>query len=96
MTNNRYWPYKVVEGDGSFSIEKPMLFKDVTMLPISEVNLVLGVNACIWNRRIKDIKPRCFQLLRYNRFLDANDLKWVAHGELLQYYPIFLSGLSGC
>jgi len=71
-----------------------MPFKGVLMLLTSEGVPVFEPNAFILNRRIvenvKDIRPTCFHLLRYYRFLDANCLKWDDHEEELQRYPIFL------
>ncbi|ATM00803.1 integrase [Aeromonas sp. CA23] len=85
---------KVVDDGGSFSVEKPMSFKGVLILLTSEGRPVFEPNAFILNRRIienlKDIKPTCFHLLRYYRFLDANHLRWDDHEEQLQRYPIFL------
>lgn len=84
----------VTDDDGSFCVEKPLTFKGVMMLLTSEGKPVFEPNAFILNRRIvegtKDIKPTCFHLLRYYRFLDANHLKWDDHEEQLQRYPIFL------
>jgi len=85
---------KVAGDGGSFSVEKPMSFKGVLVLLTSEGKPVFEPNAFILSRRIvegiKDIKPTCFHLLRYYRFLAANHLKWDDHEELLQRYPIFL------
>lgn len=85
---------KLAEDLGSFSVEKPMSFKGVQMLLTSEGTPVFEPNAFILSRRIvegiKDIKPTCFHLLRYFRFLDANHLRWDDHEEQLQRYPIFL------
>ncbi|NWC64116.1 site-specific integrase [Cedecea sp. P7760] len=85
---------KVADDGGSFSIERPMPFKGVFMLLTSEGVPVFEPNAFILHRRIvegvKDIKPTCFHLLRYYRFLDANSLKWDDHEEQLQRFPIFL------
>lgn len=85
---------RVAEDFGSFSVEKPMAFSGVQMLLTSEGKPVFEPNAFILSRRIvegiKDIKPTCFHLLRYFRFLDANHLRWDDHEEQLQRYPIFL------
>ena len=85
---------KVGDDGCSFSVEKPMSIKGVLMLLTSEGRPVFEPNAFILNRRIvegvKDIKPMCFHLLRYYRFLDANHFKWNDHEEQLQRYPIFL------
>ena len=85
---------KVAEDGSSFRVEKQMLFKGVLMLLTSEGKPVFEPNAFILNRRIvegiKDIKPTCFHLLRYYRFLNANHLKWDDHEDQLQRYPIFL------
>jgi len=82
------------EDGGSFSVDKPMSFKGVLMLFTSDGKPVFEPNAYILSRRIvegtKDVKPTCFHLLRYFRFLDANQLKWNDHEEQLQRYPIFL------
>lgn len=79
---------------GLFEIEKPMSFKGVLMLFTSEGRPVFEPNAYILSRRIvegaKDVKPTCFHLLRYYRYLSANNLKWDDHEERLQRYPIFL------
>jgi hypothetical protein len=78
----------------SFSVSKPMSFKGVLMLFISDGKPVFEPNAYILSRRIvegvKDIKPTCFHLLRYYRFLQANHLSWNDQNEELQRYPIFL------
>lgn len=85
---------EVAEDARSFSVKRPMSFKGVMMLLTSEGKPVFEANAFILNRRIvegvKDIKPTCFHLLRYYRFLDANRLRWDDHEEQLQRYPIFL------
>lgn len=64
------------------------------MLFTSEGKPVFEPNAYILSRRIvegtKDVKPTCFHLLRYYRYLDANNLNWDDHEERLQRYPIFL------
>lgn len=77
-----------------FTVDKPMSFKGVLMLFTSEGKPVFEPNAYILSRRIvegaKDVKPTCFHLLRYYRYLDANNLKWDDHEERLQRYPIFL------
>lgn len=77
-----------------FTVDKPMSFKGVLMLFTSEGKPVFEPNAYILSRRIvegaKDVKPTCFHLLRYYRYLDANHLKWDDHEERLQRYPIFL------
>ncbi|MGT2537277.1 hypothetical protein ACQCN7_21645 [Escherichia coli] len=82
---------KVNDDGGSFSVERTMPFKGVLMLLTSEGVPVFEPNAFILNRRIvegvKDIKPTCFHLLRYYRFLDANALKWDDHEDQLQRYP---------
>ncbi len=78
----------------SFSVNKPMSFKGVLMLFTSEGKPVYEPNAYIMSRRIvegtKDIKPTCFHLLRYYRFLQANHLSWYDQYKELQRYPIFL------
>ena len=78
----------------SFSVNKPMSFKGVLMLFTSEGKPVYEPNAYIMSRRIvegtKDIKPTCFHLLRYYRFLQANHLSWYDQSKELQRYPIFL------
>lgn len=78
----------------SFSVNKPMSYKGVLMLFTSEGKPVYEPNAYIMSRRIvegtKDIKPTCFHLLRYYRFLQANHLSWYDQSKELQRYPIFL------
>lgn len=78
----------------SFSVNKPMPFKGVLMLFTNDGEPVFEPNAFIMNRRIvegiKDIKPTCFHLLRYYRFLQANNLSWNDQNEELKRYPIFL------
>lgn len=78
----------------SFSVNKPMSFKGVLMLFTSDGRPVFEPNAYIMSRRIvegiKDIKPTCFHLLRYYRFLQANHLSWNDQYEELQRFPIFL------
>jgi integrase len=85
---------EAVEENVSFSVNKPMSFNGVMMLFTSDGKPVFEPNAYIMNRRvvegIKDIKPTCFHLLRYYRFLKANHLAWDDHSEQLQRYPIFL------
>ena len=85
---------EVSESGDSFQIKRLMSFKGVLMLLTSEGKPVFEPNAFILNRRIvegtKDVRPTCFHLLRYYRFLDANHLKWDDHEEQLQRYPIFL------
>ena len=84
----------ITEDGGDFSIQKPMQHKGVLMLFTNEGKPVFEPNAYIMSRRIvegtKDIKPTCFHLLRYYRFLAANHLQWNDHEEQLQRYPIFL------
>ena len=84
----------ITEDGGVFSIQKPMQFKGVLILFTNEGKPVFEPNAYIMSRRIvegtKDIKPTCFHLLRYYRFLAANHLQWNDHDENLQRYPIFL------
>lgn len=78
----------------SFNVNKPMPFKGVLMLFTDDGEPVFEPNAFIMNRRIvegiKDIKPTCFHLLRYYRFLQANHLSWNDQNEELKRYPIFL------
>jgi integrase len=81
-------------GSLSFGVEHPMSFKGVFMLFTSEGKPVFEANAYIMSRRIiegvKDIKPTCFHLLRYYRFLSSNHLSWNDQHEELQRQPIFL------
>ena len=86
-----------IDTDGeplSFDVEHPMSFKGVLMLFTSEGKPVFEANAYIMSRRIiegvKDIKPTCFHLLRYYRFLGSNYLSWDDEYEELQRQPIFL------
>jgi len=78
----------------SFRINKPMSFNGVLMLFTNDGKPVFEPNAYIMSRRvvegIKDIKPTCFHMLRYYRFLQANHLSWNDQNEELQRYPIFL------
>lgn len=78
----------------SFGVEHPMSLKGVLMLFTSEGKPVFEANAYIMSRRIiegiKDIKPTCFHLLRYYRFLRSNHLSWNDQHEELQRQPIFL------
>jgi integrase len=84
----------VVEDGSAFSVDRPMSFKGLLMLFTSTDRPVFEPNAYFLSRRIvegtKDLKPTCFHLLRYYRFLEANNLKWNDHEEQLQRYPIFL------
>lgn len=84
----------VVEDGSAFSVDRPMSFKGLLMLFTSTGRPVFEPNAYFLSRRIvegtKDLKPTCFHLLRYYRFLEANNLKWNDHEEQLQRYPIFL------
>ena len=64
------------------------------MLFTNDGRPVFEPNAYIISRRIvegiKDINPTCFHLLRYYRFLQANQLSWNDQNQELQRYPIFL------
>ena len=78
----------------SYTVEKPMTFAGVMMLFTCDGKPVFEPNAYILSRRIiegvKDIKPTCFHLLRYFRYLRANHLQWDDSNHQLQRYPIFL------
>lgn len=84
----------VAEDGLTFTVDKPMPFKGLLMLFTSTGRPVFEANAYFLSRRIvegtKDLKPTCFHLLRYYRYLEANNLKWNDHEEQLQRYPIFL------
>lgn len=78
----------------SHSIKKPIKVEGVLMLFTSEGKPVFEPNAFIMHRRIvegvKEVKPTCFHMLRYYRFLRANHLSWNDQNQPLQRFPIFL------
>lgn len=82
------------ESQKFFTVDKPMSFKGVLILFTSQGEPVFEPNAYIISRRIvegaKDIRPTCFHILRYYRFLKSNNLQWDDHDRDLQRYPIFL------
>ncbi|CED61984.1 putative uncharacterized protein [Moritella viscosa] len=82
-------------GKYSFDVDnKGMLSKGVPLLFSSKGEPVFIANAYIIHRSViegsKDILPTGFHMLRYFRFLGANNFKWDDHEEELQRDPIFL------